>query len=180
MSALPRIGRISVFHAHFFLVLVIAGALVPVLAEIAQADDLVVPPNAYRVGNRWFCKPGYRRVGNECVKLDVPAHAFVSGNQWFCEPGYRRVGNECVKLQPGEQQQPPVQYSTRSYYSYSVSGYGDDGYVYGDIDADGSKFVSGYLYLEDGTEVYFDGEWSGKGVLEGYDDDGNYYELEVD
>jgi len=180
-----------------------------VLAEIAQADDLVVPPNAYRVGNRWFCKPGYRRVGNECVKLvvpenafvsgnqwfckpgyrrvgnecvklDVPAHAFVSGNQWFCEPGYRRVGNECVKLQPGEQQQPPVQYSTRSYYSYSVSGYGDDGYVYGDIDADGSKFVSGYLYLEDGTEVYFDGEWSGKGVLEGYDDDGNYYELEVD
>ena len=66
-------------------------------------------------------------------------------------------------------------------YSYDVSGLGDDGYVSGTIDAySGSRDVSGTLELEDGREVDFEGEWSGKGVVEGYDDDGNYYELEVD
>lgn len=64
---------------------------------------------------------------------------------------------------------------------YDVEGYGDSGYAYGEIESSsGSKDVEGYLYLEDGTEVYFDGEWSGNGEIEGYDEEGNYYELEVD
>jgi hypothetical protein len=66
-------------------------------------------------------------------------------------------------------------------YDYSVSGYGNGEYVSGSIDASsGSRDVDGYITLEDGREVSFEGEWVGKGEIEGYDEDGNYYELEVD
>ena len=65
-------------------------------------------------------------------------------------------------------------------YSYSVSGYGDTGYVYGDIYTDGSRGVSGYLCLENGREVSFDGDWAGKGIVEGCDENGNWYSLGVD
>ena len=67
-----------------------------------------------------------------------------------------------------------------SSYDYDVSGYGDDGYAYGSISADSDGDVDGYLYLEDGSEVYFDGEFSGNGEIEGYDENGNYYYLDVD
>ena len=145
-----------------------------------ECVKLNVPENAYVSGNAWYCKEGYRRVRNECVRLNVPEDAYVSGNAWYCKEGFRRVGDKCVKLKPGEKIQVIApSYGYRS-FSYSVSGYGDKGYVYGDIDADGSRDVSGYLYLEDGSEVYFDGEWVGKGEIEGYDEDGNYFELEVD
>ena len=64
---------------------------------------------------------------------------------------------------------------------YDVSGYGDSGSVSGNIDtSSGSKYVDGYLELEDGSQVYFDGEFTGNGVVEGYDENGDYYELEVD
>ena len=64
---------------------------------------------------------------------------------------------------------------------YGVTGNGDEGYVYGEVDAkSGSKDVDGYLYNENGDEVYFSGEWSGNGEIEGYDENGNYIELEVD
>lgn len=73
------------------------------------------------------------------------------------------------------------EYGGRRSYNYDVSGYGDRGYISGNIDASqGSKYVDGYIQRDDGTEVYFDGEWTGKGEIEGYDEDGNYYELEVD
>ena len=60
------------------------------------------------------------------------------------------------------------------YYDYEVSGYGDSSYAYGDITADSDGDVEDYLYLDDGSEVYFDGE------IEGYDENGDYYSLEVD
>ena len=66
-------------------------------------------------------------------------------------------------------------------YDYNVSGYGNGEYVNGNIDASkGSGDVDGYLTLDDGTEVSFEGEWVGNGEIEGYDENGNYYELEVD
>jgi len=77
---------------------------------------------------------------------------------------------------------PPIRYYVGSYrsYNYDVSGYSDSGeYVYGEIDVDQSG-GDGYIYDENGDEVYIDVEWTGKGELEGYDSDGNYYELEVD
>ncbi len=64
---------------------------------------------------------------------------------------------------------------------YDVSGSGDGGYVSGTIDtSSGSKYVDGYLQLEDGSQVSFDGEFVGRGVVEGTDSNGNYYELEVE
>lgn len=66
-------------------------------------------------------------------------------------------------------------------YDYDVSGHGNGEYVSGSIDASsGSRDVDGYLTLDDGREVSFDGEWVGKGQIEGYDEDGNCYELEGD
>lgn len=66
-------------------------------------------------------------------------------------------------------------------YEYEVSGHVDSGYVYGEIEANkGEKDVEGYLYDENGNEVYFEGEWSGYGEIEGYDENGNYIELEVE
>ena len=66
-------------------------------------------------------------------------------------------------------------------YEYDVSGQSDNGYIYGEIEAErGSRNVEGYLYDENGNEVYFEGEWSGKGEIEGYDENGNYIELDVD
>ena len=67
-------------------------------------------------------------------------------------------------------------------YNYDVEGYDYNagGYVYGEVDADSYGNVSGYIYLDDGTEVYVDGQFDGYGEMEVYGDDGNYYELEVD
>jgi len=70
--------------------------------------------------------------------------------------------------------------SGRYNYNYDVSGYSDYGdYVYGEIDIEG-KYGEGYVYDEYGDEIYVDVEWSGYGTLEGYDEDGNYYEFEVE
>ena len=71
-------------------------------------------------------------------------------------------------------------YRSSKNYIYDISGYGGQGYAYGNIDTDGNGDVDGYIYLEDGREVYFEGEFVGKGEIEGYDEDGNWYEFEVD
>ncbi len=62
---------------------------------------------------------------------------------------------------------------------YSVDGYGDDGYVYGDVETNG-RDIEGYLYKENGDEVYFEGEFNGYGTIDGYDENGDYYQLDVD
>lgn len=70
-------------------------------------------------------------------------------------------------------------YSGNYDYNYDVSGYGDNGYIYGNIDTSG-KYGEGYVYDEDGNEVYVETEWIDYGVLEATDEYGNTYELEVD
>ena len=141
----------------------------------------LVPENAFVSGNRWYCMGGYYQSGSKCLKLHPPENAFVSGNRWYCMGGYKRSGNSCTQMSEKEKvlQQQQIHSSSRS-YNYDVSGYGDTGYVTGNIDARGDRYVDGYITLEDGSEVYFDGEWIGKGEIEGYDEDGNYYELEVE
>lgn len=65
-------------------------------------------------------------------------------------------------------------------YSYDVSGYDSEGnYVSGNVDTD-DKFVEGYVINEEGEEVYFEGEFVDQGEIEGYDENGNWVELEVD
>lgn len=66
-------------------------------------------------------------------------------------------------------------------YQYDVEGYSDDGtYIYGEIEANrNERDVEGYIYDEKGNELYFEGEWVGHGEIEGYDEEGNYIELET-
>lgn len=65
---------------------------------------------------------------------------------------------------------------TGSRGGYDVSGSGDGQYVNGYVDSDGD----GYITLENGSEVSFDGDWTGNGQLDGYDENGNYFQLDVD
>lgn len=69
-------------------------------------------------------------------------------------------------------------YSGDYSYDYSVEGYGDTGYAYGDVEMNG-KYGEGYIYNEDGEEVYVETEWTDNGVMEAYDEYGNWYEFEV-
>ena len=57
-------------------------------------------------------------------------------------------------------------------WQYNVSGSG----YYGSVNSSGS----GYIYLNDGTEVFVYGERTGNGNVDAYDDNGNYYSLEFD
>ncbi|MEB2346587.1 MAG: hypothetical protein OZ948_17820 [Deltaproteobacteria bacterium] len=76
---------------------------------------------------------------------------------------------------------PPVWLGTGEGREYDVSGTSDSGdYVSGTVEKSGDGEVEGYLELEDGRTVYFEGEWDGPGEIEDYDEDGNHYDLEVD
>ena len=65
-------------------------------------------------------------------------------------------------------------------YNYDINGIDEDGNaVSGNIDVNG-KYGSGTIEDEDGNEKSIDVEWVDKGQLEGTDEDGKSYELEVD
>lgn len=71
-------------------------------------------------------------------------------------------------------------YTNLKLYSYSVSGYDDNGnYFYGNVDVDQSG-GDGYLYDDEGNSISIYVDWAGKGQLDGYDTDGTHYNLEVD
>ena len=72
--------------------------------------------------------------------------------------------------------------SVAQQYEYDVQGYDyDDGqHAYGEIEADSNGNVSGYVYTDDGNEVYVEGSFTGYGEMEVYGDDGKTYSLEVD
>jgi hypothetical protein len=70
-------------------------------------------------------------------------------------------------------------YKVGGTYNYDVSGYDDVGNaVTGNVDID--RDGEGYIIDEDGNEKSITVEWTGYGEMEGYDEDGNCYELEVD
>lgn len=65
-------------------------------------------------------------------------------------------------------------------YDYEVSGADESGnFVYGDVEVD-QYGGDGYIYTEDGEGRHIDVDWTGYGELDGYDEEGNYYQLEVD
>jgi hypothetical protein len=58
-----------------------------------------IPPNAYKSGNSWKCKSGYRKSGDRCIKKTVvPTNAHASGSSWACDTGYKKVGSRCNKI----------------------------------------------------------------------------------
>lgn len=158
----------------------------------AGCARVVVPENASlnMFGNGWACNPGYQAAGNQCVRIVVPPNAQIGlfGNGWVCNPGFLRRGKACVQIPAGSApvfvtpQIPALIWVGRGGGGdYDVSGTSDSGdYVTGTVEKAGDGEVEGYLDLEDGSTVYFEGVWDGPGEIEGYDDDGNYYDLEVD
>ena len=65
--------------------------------------------------------------------------------------------------------------------NYSVTGYNENtgSYVEGSVDTYG-RDVSGYIINERNEEKYFEGEFVSRGVIEGYDEDGNHISLETE
>lgn len=135
--------------------------------DVHDSSSLKVPPNAYVSGDRWFCKSGFRRSGEQCLAFKVPPT--------------NKSGNKLKSFQTGKPNYPFSSGGGGGSYDYDVSGYDSDGnYIYGNVDADGGSDVDGYIYTEDGESKYFYGEWVGNGEIEGYDEDGNYLNLETD
>ena len=59
-----------------------------------------IPANAYKAGNAWFCKTGYKKSGNRCVKINVPANAYATSTDpdgWKCYSVFIKSGNSCIK-----------------------------------------------------------------------------------
>lgn len=109
-------------------------------------------------------------TGNKCETLDCRTRK-----------RFLRISNgQCETVQCYCRLFPCAPARAASTYNYSVSGWGDNESVYGDVTADGGGNVSGWLTLENGRDIYFDGAFVGPGEIEGYDDDGNYYTLDVD
>ena len=65
-------------------------------------------------------------------------------------------------------------------YNYDVSGYNQNGvYVWGNVDVDQSD-GDGYINYTNGDYIFTNVYWIGKGELEGYGTNGDYYTLVVD
>ncbi|MAJ80884.1 MAG: hypothetical protein CMK30_06115 [Porticoccaceae bacterium] len=63
---------------------------------------------------------------------------------------------------------------------YDVIGFVNDEQVYGELigNLDDTR-VEGFLFNEEGTARYFIGDWIGNGEFEGYDENDEYYKLEL-
>jgi len=59
-----------------------------------------VPANSFAIGNKWYCKDGYRKSANKCVSINPPANSFAIGDKWHCKDGYRKSANKCVSTNP--------------------------------------------------------------------------------
>ncbi|MDH4322189.1 MAG: hypothetical protein OEV73_11920 [Desulfobulbaceae bacterium] len=94
--------------------------------------------------------------------------------------GFRHDGDTCVVDELDGQTHVSALTIAPDSFTYSVTGTGCGHSVYGVIDVDGVGGVSGYLYLENGQETPFYGDWVGDGVAEGVDNNGNLYTLKVD
>jgi len=63
-----------------------------------------VPANAFESGNTWFCKSGFAKVGNQCLKAKVvPVNADRSNDiktGWTCNYNYYRnySQDKCLKV----------------------------------------------------------------------------------
>lgn len=56
------------------------------------------PANAFVSGSNWYCKEGFRKVGEMCEAITIPPNAFVSGSNWYCKEGFRKAGDRCVSI----------------------------------------------------------------------------------
>ena len=63
---------------------------------------------------------------------------------------------------------------------YEVSSYSGNVTVYGELVGHVDNIVvEGYLFDSNGKAAYFTGEWICNGQFEGYDEDDNFYQLDL-
>lgn len=70
----------------------------PTISEHPSAPnsrESIAPPNSFVSGDKWYCKDGYRKVGETCEQVKAPPNSFVSGDKWYCKDGFRKVGDSC-------------------------------------------------------------------------------------
>ena len=60
-----------------------------------RCEAVIAPQNAYISGPNWFCKEGFRKAGEQCEAVIAPQNAYISGPNWFCKDGFRKVGERC-------------------------------------------------------------------------------------
>jgi len=71
-------------------------------AELAGSSNssFNIPKNAYKAGNTWFCKKGYKKSGNRCLKINIPENAYATNTDsdgWKCYSVFIKSGNSCIK-----------------------------------------------------------------------------------
>jgi len=105
---------------------------------------------------------------------------YYERNPQSINAGFRDEGDNCAEVNKVQPQSNSALTVVPDNYKYTVIGSGCGQDVYGVIDIDGVTGVVGYLYLENGNEVPFHGEWVGVGVAEGVDNKGNLYTIKVE
>ena len=123
---------------------------------INPSNNIKIPANAYKSGNTWYCKSGYKKSGNICNKIasnniKIPANAYKSksGNTWFCKSGYIRSGNICNKIASNNIKIPANAYKSGNTW-YCKSGYKKSGNICNKIASNTKKSDSqdnfGYIF----------------------------------
>ena len=128
----------------------------------ANSSCLKLPLNAIKYSSDigYYCKSGYKKSGNKCIKKstasssNIPANAHPSGNSWICNIDYYRSSNlkSCVRV-------PRDAYSTyTSNYWYCKSGYKKSGNkcikennIPANAHASGSGWVCNTNYYKNGS-----------------------------
>lgn len=106
----------------------------------------------------------------------------INNNKSLTTPTYEQPNYKpLIKLVQEPQQDLPKNeyYSNMIYTHYSVRGFDENGFVYGEVSVDDIHGY-GYIFDEDGNPIYINVRWSGNDTFDGYDEDGNYYDLEID
>jgi hypothetical protein len=129
----------------------------------------------------WFNEYGNKSSERTYINGVLNGIALSYNNDGVITRRYNFINGEIVKKTTSKPiyTQNNTTKTSNKYYNYSVSGYGNDNSVYGDITVN-KNGGSGTIYDENDNEISIDVEWTGKGTLEGYDENGNYYELEID
>ena len=111
----------------------------------------------------------------------VDLQDYKKDNGRYVNAGFMHEGDNCSPSDPHQDEgQSSGLTFLQGHYSYSVTGEGCGHNVFGVINADGVGGVSGYLFLEDGEEIKFIGDWIGDDIAEGVDNKGNLYRVKVD
>jgi hypothetical protein len=119
----------------------------------------------------------YNYLSKSCKEFpDLNQQCKVFKDSFVCLKagcGYDYLANSCYEMPDN------IKLKNNS-SNYNISGTGNNGFVYGTIDTTYGRFVEGTLILEDGSNVWFDGEWTGNGMIDVFDENGNWYQLEVE